>query len=323
MFLDKGHAQKYLEDWQDGKIQQGLGIGDSVADQYLRHKQGQMNFIMGLDNVGKTHFELWYFLVLAVHHNITFDIWTGENNPSQNVKKLIEMLAGEKIDNMQKHKLYNYHDQIDMWFNFISTNQMYRQEELLDLFGETDSLVGVIDPFTGLKRDYQHQDNYEYNHKAREFVNKTNKTLYTSLHPRTEAGNREFPKGHDLEGYIKPPYKSFAEGGQVFPNRADDFYVIHRHVQHPVYRFTTELHIQKVKDTDTGGTTTLSTEPLMFDYNYGLGFTIGGYNPLKNKPQPKQMKMKPNKEFEPNKHIEPKQKIETEDWLNYKDEWNI
>ena len=44
----------------------------------------------------------------------------------------------------------------------------------------------------------------------------------------------------------------------------------------------TEVRIEKIKDKLTGGSPTLD-EPLRFDYNKGMGFTIGGVNPLNKK----------------------------------------
>ena len=41
-------------------------------------------------------------------------------------------------------------------------------------------------------------------------------------------------------------------------------------------------HKMKIKDRESGGSCTMLGEPLRFDFNNGLGFTIGGINPLKN-----------------------------------------
>ena len=319
MILGKGHSKQYLEDWQNGKIRKGLGIGCPVTDQFLRFKQSQLNMILGLDNVGKTHAQLWYQLVLSVQHGITWDVWSGENNPSQSIKKLIEMFAGERIDKMPKHKLYNYHDQIEQWFNFVDIKQMYDIKQMFDIFGSTESKGCLIDPYTGLKREFGHSDNYKFLNDAREFVNSTGKTMYVTSHPRTEAGVRLYAKPHDLEGYLKPPLKAHSEGGQPFANRVDDFIVYHRMTDHPIYRTKTEMHIKKVKDTDTGGGITLNDNPVLLDYNAGLGFTVNGYNPLTNKPklEQKKIELKPNKNFDKdiNHTIEPKPSKD-EDWLN-------
>lgn len=314
MILDKGHSKQYLEDWQDGLITQGLGISERVTDQHIRFKPSELNMILGLDNVGKTHWILWYFLVLSVQHNKKWTIWSGENSPSQSVKKLIEMLSGKHLNKLTKMQLYNFHDQIEQWFNFVSIDKMYDTKQMFDIFNSTDCDGCLIDPYTGLNRDYGHADNYKFLNDSRQFVNKSGKTMFVTTHPRTEAGIRLYGKGHDLDGFARPPLKAHTEGGQPFANRCDNFYILHRLTNHPVFRTKTELHVAKIKDTDTGGSITLSDEPVFFDYNNGLGFTINGNNPLLNRPQPKQeeLKMKPGKEFEIKKS-EPKKIITTFD----------
>ena len=42
-------------------------------------------------------------------------------------------------------------------------------------------------------------------------------------------------------------------GGAMWANRVDDFYAIHRHIKHAIDWNLTELHIDKIKDYDTGG----------------------------------------------------------------------
>ena len=42
----------------------------------------------------------------------------------------------------------------------------------------------------------------------------------------------------------------------------------------------TEIHVLKIKNKITGGSPTMLGDPLRFDYNNGLGFTLGGVNPL-------------------------------------------
>ena len=47
-------------------------------------------------------------------------------------------------------------------------------------------------------------------------------------------------------------------------------------------QYTTEVYIRKIKDTETGGAVSPIDDPLDFEFNSGLGFTIGGQNPLNN-----------------------------------------
>ena len=58
MILPKGHSDKYLKDYREGRIPMGLGLGCLLDENFL-HKHGQLNFILGHDNVGKTYFIEW------------------------------------------------------------------------------------------------------------------------------------------------------------------------------------------------------------------------------------------------------------------------
>jgi len=73
---------------------------------------------------------------------------------------------------------------------------------------------------------------------------------------------------------------SDTEGGISLGNRADDYMTIHRMTNHPDLWMMTEVTVGKIKDVETGGKCTF--DALRFDYNSGLGFTIGGVNVLKN-----------------------------------------
>ena len=86
-----------------------------------------------------------------------------------------------------------------------------------------------------------------------------------------------------MAGNIQPPRKADCEGGQVFPNRVDNFICLHRLIYNEALWMQTEVHVYKIKDKETGGCPTMLGKPLRFDYNNGLGFKIGGNNILKQK----------------------------------------
>ena len=44
------------------------------------------------------------------------------------------------------------------------------------------------------------------------------------------------------------------EGGGKWGNRADDVISIHRYTQHPTRWMVSDIHVVKVKETETGGT---------------------------------------------------------------------
>jgi len=286
-------VRKYLEDYHAGKIKLGLGIGCVDLDNHLRYKQGQMNIINGLDNVGKTAWIMWYFLCLAELHGITFTIWSGENKAGMLTRQMIEWLTGKKLKDLRLDLVYHYEQQIADWFKFVPNDKMYKNKDLYKIAQDNESKCLLIDPYTGMDREYTHAANYDFLNETREFCNKTGITCYTNTHPNSEAARRIYSDNHELAGYPMPPSKSQTEGGQPFANRPDDFITIHRLVGHPQHQYNTLIYTRKIKDTETGGKVCAIDAPISFDFNGGLGFTNGGYNPLRKKGEPIKPDLKP------------------------------
>ncbi len=270
----------YLQDYHSGKISKGLDTGLLKLDDSIRFKQGQLTIINGLDNVGKTIWILWYYLTLSVKHGLKWTIYSGENKAGQLVRQLIQFYTGQYLHKMELNEVFKVEMIIAEWFTFISNDKQYTSTELFKIFRDSDSDGCLIDPFTGMKREYTHAANYDFLNESREFTNQTGKSVYVNTHVVSEAARRTYAEGHEYAGYACPPSKSQSEGGQPFGNRTDDFLTIHRLVGHPARNFTTEVYIRKIKDTETGGKVTPIDDPLDFDFNSGLGFTMDGQNIL-------------------------------------------
>jgi hypothetical protein len=96
----------------------------------------------------------------------------------------------------------------------------------------------------------------------------------------------KYPKDHHrYAGMVMPPGKADTEGGGKFGNRADDFLTIHRHTQHAEDWKWTEIHVRKVKETETGGRQTFMDEPFkMRMIPDQTGFVdVNNYNPVTKK----------------------------------------
>jgi hypothetical protein len=171
----------------------------------------------------------------------------------------------------------------------VDNSKLYKPEELLAIFGNSNADACLIDPFTGLDRDMTYEGNYKFLNMARQFVNNTGKTIYINTHPNSESGRSGnlYPEQHHWKGHLKPPLKDHIEGGKAFLNRCDDMFVIHRLIKHKDMKFLTMIGVEKIKDMDTGGKHTELELPVLCEFNRGLGFTIGGIDPLK-KHRPKQ-----------------------------------
>jgi hypothetical protein len=248
--LSKGIHTKYLLDYKHGRIQriqQGLGI-DCHLDKHLKFKPQQLNIILGHDNVGKSYFVFWYFLVLALKHELKFCLWAGENQYGQIMRDLIQMYADRPFKELEDTQIRSYATHLEQYFDFIDNSRLYTPEQLLEEFNKTDADCCLIDPYTGLNRQYGYEGNYEFLNMARQFVNETGKTIYIN--------------------------------GKSFLNRCDDFITIHRLTKHESMKYVTLISVDKIKDRDTGGEQTLLEDYIFCDFNSGLGFELYGINPL-------------------------------------------
>jgi hypothetical protein len=281
MLTRQGDALQYLLDVRDGKIKQGLGL-DCALDEHLKFKPKQLNIILGHDNVGKTYWINWYFLTLALKHDITFCIWSGENQKGQILRDMVQMYRGKPFKELSHAQISGDVAYLEQYFTFIDNSNLYKPEEILALFEQSGCKVGLIDPFTGLDREMSFAGNYEFMNKARQFVNSTGMTIYINTHPNSESGRTGnlYTEG-DYKGHLKAPLKDHIEGGKAFLNRCDDMFVIHRLIKHPEMKFKTWVNVEKVKDMETGGKHTPINEPVMLDFNKGLGFEVYGIDPLR------------------------------------------
>lgn len=284
MILRDNNSDQYLIDWKNGNIQLGRGIGSVEFDKHLRYKDGEFTIINGLDNVGKTIFILWYFLVLSVKYDLKWCIWSGENKSHQLIRQLIQFYKGISLCDLTEGEILSARKQITHWFKFVDNKGFYKSSELYDVFQKSKCNGGLVDPFTGLNRDFTYAASYEFLNETRNFVNKSGMSIYVNTHPNTEASRRKYSMDHDtFPNYPMPPQKSESEGGQPFGNRPDNYLTLHRFVGHPEFKYKTLVYVRKIKDTETGGEPTAIDEFIDFDWNNGLGFTVNGYDPIRDR----------------------------------------
>ena len=150
MILKDGHSTQTLLDYRDGKIQKGLGLG-IYFDDYFLHKKGQLNFILGHDNVGKSYFVEWYFLALATNHNLTFTLFMDENTPYKVFRDMLAMYYAKPIDQMTDKEIHRGVIKLEHHFKFVDNTKRYTPEELLKVFDETNTDVYLLDPYNALK----------------------------------------------------------------------------------------------------------------------------------------------------------------------------
>ena len=281
MIVDHRQQDDYLELLRQDKIPQGKGLGITL-DNHLRFKEGKLNMILGHANVGKTFWVVWYLVALAFKYEFKVLIYAAENTVHGLKRNIIELYANQKITTMTPKQLEECKEWVESHFDFIEYERLVTIDEFMkdvQKMGKYDILM--IDPHNSFKRTGMnaHEHDYQTAAKLRLFARKFNTTVFMCIHAATEA-LRKTHKSGDYEGLPIPPNAADAEGGGKWVNRADDFIVIHRYTQSQDSWMFTDVHVKKVKETETGGKPTYLDYPVKFRLEYGTAFTCDGVNAI-------------------------------------------
>ena len=284
MIINHRENDEFLEQARLNKIPQGLGINNNL-DNHLRFKQGQFCVVIGHANTGKTFWVLFYLLCLSKLHKKKHLIYSAENSINGLKRNLIELYAAKQIKNQTPKELEKNKAFIEEHFDFIDQKKMWDISEFMQsvqaINKKYDSIM--IDPINSFKRPRgvnAHENDYETASKLRLYAKKFNTSIYVCMHCSTEALRKVHPAKHQYEGLPIRPNAADAEGGGKWQNRADDMISIHRQVSHATDWMFTQIHVLKVKETQTGGCPTIHNEPILFKLERGLAFTCGGVNSL-------------------------------------------
>lgn len=265
---------KWIADFADGNIQLGLPTGNSQLDNYWRFKKN-FTIINGHSNIGKTTFALYLQVVASMLHGWKWMVYSSENSTASIKMRLMEFAMDMRINDMNYAQRKLAYEWVNKHFTLISNNQVYSYSDLL-IFGEklinNEAIDGIfIDPYNGLRVDIGYNsklNTHEYHYEAASemltFANSKNIALWLNTHSVTEA---QRIKGAD--GLPIAPYAEQSEGGGKFVNRSSDFLTFHRKIQHPEpdMRRRIEVHVRKIRETETGGQPTPYDSPILFEMN--------------------------------------------------------
>ena len=271
---------RWIEDFANGNIEIGLDTGDATLDKYFRYKK-EFLIINGHSNVGKTTMALYMMVNSAVRHNWKWVVYSSENRTASLKMKLMQFATNRRIDSMNYDQRKSAYKWVNEHFTVISNNQVYSYSDIIlfleKILRQEEADAIFVDPYNSLKIDTSsnissHEYHYEASSEFLTFSTSNNVAVWLNMHAVTEAQRR---KGDD--GLPVAPYAEDTEGGGKFVNRADGFITIHRKVQAPDTntKRTTEWHVRKVRETETGGEPTPLDEPVQFTMNtQGTAFRI-------------------------------------------------
>ena len=263
---------RWIDDYANGKIQVGLDTGDDKLDEYFRYKK-EFVIINGHSNVGKTTMALYLMMNASVRHGWKWVVYSSENRTASLKMSLMQFAVNRKIGDMTYDQRKSAYKWVNDHFTVISNNQVYSYSDIIvfleKIMRQQEFDAVFIDPYNSLKLELSgngssHDYHYEAASQFLTFSNANDVAVWLNMHAVTEAQRR---KGDD--GLPVAPYAEDTEGGGKFVNRADCFVTIHRKVQAPDHNIkkTTEMHIRKVRETETGGQPTPIDDPITFTMN--------------------------------------------------------
>jgi len=293
MLIDYKQQLGIIGQIRSGKLKQGYRLGIKEIDDYLVFKPTNFNIILGHANVGKTTAILYLMLCYTVKHGKKWLICSTENESYSLIRKLVEFLDENMIESVTDADFKTHTDFINKHFKFVDNSKMYTYVSAIDMFKQVKkefTYDGILlDPYNSLAKEQEMMKNlggHEYDYQActelRIFCKENKVSIWLNTHANTTALRMEYPMNHPFAGYPKPPMASDVEGGGKFVNRADDFIVIHRLIGHSGYKKTTMIHVRKVKETETGGDTTINDKPIeIISMQENEGFMINGKSILR------------------------------------------
>lgn len=274
----------YLKQVRDGTLPQGLTTGMPSLDEHFLFKEGNLVMTNGHDNAGKSVVVWWLALVSAMYHGWNWIIFSSENTLGAILRKLIQFYWGKSLAGkfqMTEKEEETAREFIEKHFSFIKSEEdMFNYKDIINMVKKASKFkkyhCAMIDPYNSLKIDlsgFSKLSTHEYHYEAlsdiKLFGKKYNIGFYINHHAvtaslRAKDGEKKYPVA---------PQKADTEGGGKVGNKADDFITIHRITQHPTEWMVTELHIRKIKDTDTGGRPTPLDIPVKIEmYKGGTAF---------------------------------------------------
>ena len=288
MLINFDKHLKKLNDIRAGKVNEGLRLGVDRLDNHFRLVYGNLNFILGHANTGKTHLVFYLMFLYSLKHNVRWLVFSSENEPYALIRKLIEFAEGKPINQIEKEDFEKQYDWVYNHFKFVDTEKAYTYKDLLELATAIkkawDYQGFLIDPLNSLKKNIPKNSNsYEYSYESltdiRIFCKQHNITTWICVHAVTEALRKKHPQGHYYSGHPIPPMASDSEMGGMSINRADDFLVIHRYIYHETDWIYSNLFSCKVKNQELGYKPTPMEDPIKFrSILNNVGFEIDGKN---------------------------------------------
>lgn len=257
---DTDSASLKLYRWYLGEREENWSVGWKELDNYMPWKRPQLHVHMGHDNVGKTFTATFFMVQAAIMHGWPATILAIENQTDKMIRDIMSFAAGKPVMSMSQQEFSFYNDFAVSYFDFI-TPASYTVDQTLSMLDEVQQRKSIknvmIDPYNSLAKTgtsvYAHDTDAAA--KIMLYSHTRNVNIWLNVHTTTGARRQYYEEGHEYAGLLKKPNKGDVEMGAVWQNKADYLSIGHRFINHPdaTERATTLISVEKVKDSETGG----------------------------------------------------------------------
>lgn len=282
-FAQPKDYETYLQQVLTNTLPQGLTTGIPSLDEFFLFKHGNFVNINGIDNVGKS-VVMWYLMLLScLYHKWKWVVFSSENSVGSFMRRMIQFYWGKPISGqfaMSSEQYIIAKEFIEKNFFIIkSEEELFNYKDILQLVKKKNEVIKIdgvlIDPYNSLKIDlsgFSKLSTHEFHYEALSEIKQNGKAhdigYWINHHAVTSALRTK-----DDNKFPVPPRKEDTEGGGKVANKSDEFITIHRVTQHPTDWMVTEIHVRKVKETETGGKPTPYEEPVKLElYKGGCAF---------------------------------------------------
>lgn len=294
MIAQAKKLQDKILDIKYGRVKEGLKIGIPEIDEHIRFKRNTLATI-GHANVGKTTTLIYFYVLWAKMHNLKFLIWSSENTPESILRKIIEFYMGKPIQKASDTLINNAVEWANSRFKIIDVEDLYTYKSLLKEAQQIKDAWNydglLIDPYNSLSKDAailkmvgnSHDYDYQVLSELRIFSRKNDIQLCVNMHGVSSALRQVHHSGHEFEGLTRPLAMSDAEGGSKVSARFDDVWTLHRYVAHSTDWMYSHIHVQKIKENETGARPTPYEQPISLKMKVNnVGFEFLGKDLIHN-----------------------------------------
>ena len=264
-----------LEPYITGEISQAPECGIPELDRHFRWKPN-FTIVGGAANTGKTIGFLRILYEWADTLGKKSLCFCNENTVTELVLFLTEQKLGQWINQSSRTEIEQALAWVNEHFQFLPVNYNTTLRSALELSWKVRVNlfpfdVFFLDPYNSVASQAKWHEHYYNCGVMRDYVKAGSEAgmpikLCVSMHVYS-AAQRE----RDKNGNIKTVHLTQLENGSLFFNRCDDGIVIHRATQDEKRRYITEIHVQKIKQTRTGGECTPHNRPIEMEFRKKTG----------------------------------------------------